>query len=418
MEEPVIKSLVQRVKELQDEDIPITLLAVCPNSDAVLEAAIEVAARTLAPMLFATTLNQVDRDGGYTGWTPKEYVARMGKLAEKHGCVAPLYPCLDHGGPWLKDAQAKLGLAETMDEVKASITACLEAGYSLLHVDPTVDPGISGGEPLDVRIVVKRTVELMEHAEAERKRLGIGPVAYEVGTEEVAGGLANMESFESFVRLLRVALEEKGLMQAWPAFVVGKVGTDLHTTLFDPEVAKKLRAITAQHGSLVKGHYTDWVDNPEVYPTSGMGGANVGPEFTAEEAEALWALCDYEAALARSKPLTPSRFFEALTDAVDRSGRWRKWLQPNEPEEFEKLSAERRRWLVTSGARYVWTQPQVVESRSRLYENLTPVMGDPHGWVVGRIAASIEKYVRAFNLFGSAELLGLSEAHAGRKQST
>jgi D-tagatose-1,6-bisphosphate aldolase subunit GatZ/KbaZ len=418
VEEPVIKSLVQRVKELQDEDIPITLLAVCPNSDAVLEAAIEVAARTLAPMLFATTLNQVDRDGGYTGWTPKEYVARMGKLAEKHGCVAPLYPCLDHGGPWLKDAQAKLGLAETMDEVKASITACLEAGYSLLHVDPTVDPGISGGEPLDVRIVVKRTVELMEHAEAERKRLGVGPVAYEVGTEEVAGGLANMECFESFVRLLRVALEEKGLMQAWPAFVVGKVGTDLHTTLFDPEVAKKLRAITAQHGSLVKGHYTDWVDNPEVYPTSGMGGANVGPEFTAEEAEALWALCDYEAALARSKPLTSSRFFEALTDAVDRSGRWRKWLQPNEPEEFEKLSAERRRWLVTSGARYVWTQPQVVESRSRLYENLTPVMGDPHGWVVGRIAASIEKYVRAFNLFGSAELLGLSEAHAGRKQST
>jgi D-tagatose-1,6-bisphosphate aldolase subunit GatZ/KbaZ len=420
VEEPVIKSLVQRVKELQDGDTPITLLAVCPNSDAVLEAAIDVAARTGAPMLFATTLNQVDRDGGYTGWTPKEYVARMGTLAEKHGCGSLLYPCLDHGGPWLKDAhaQAKLGLAEAMDEVKLSITDCLEAGYALLHVDPTVDPGLSGGEPLDVRIVVKRTMELMEHAEAERKRLGIGPVAYEVGTEEVAGGLANMESFESFVRLLRVALEEKGLMQAWPAFVVGKVGTDLHTTLFDPEVAKKLRAITAPHGSLVKGHYTDWVDNPEAYPTSGMGGANVGPEFTAEEAEALRALCDYEAALARSKSLTPSRFFEALADAVVRSGRWRKWLQPDEPEVFETLGAERRQWLVTSGARYVWTHPQVVESRSRLYENLTPVMGDPHGWVVGRIAASIEKYVRAFNLFGSAELLGLGEAHAGRNQST
>jgi D-tagatose-1,6-bisphosphate aldolase subunit GatZ/KbaZ len=420
VEEPVIKSLVQRVKELQDEDTPITLLAVCPNSDAVLEAAIEVAARTGAPMLFATTLNQVDRDGGYTGWTPKEYVARMGEHAQKHGCDTPLYPCLDHGGPWLKDAhaQAKLGLAETMNEVKRSITACLEAGYALLHVDPTVDPGLSGDEPLDVRIVVERTVELMEHAEGERKRLGIGPVAYEVGTEEVAGGLASMESFEGFVSLLRVALEERELIQAWPAFVVGKVGTDLHTSLFDPEIAKKLRAITAPHKSLVKGHYTDWVDNPEAYPTSGMGGANVGPEFTAEEAEALRALCDYEAALARSESLTPSRFFEALTEAVVGSGRWSKWLQPGEPEEFEKLSAERRRWLVTSGARYVWTQPQVVESRSRLYENLTPVMGHPHGWVVGRIAASIEKYVRAFNLFGSAELLGLSTVHMGRKQST
>jgi hypothetical protein len=49
---------------------------------------------------------------------------------------------------------------------------------------------------------------------------------------------------------------------------------------------------------------------------------------------------------------------------------------------------------------------------------LTPVMGDPHGWVVGRIAASIEKYVRAFNLFGCAELLGLSRVRVGRKQST
>jgi hypothetical protein len=38
--------------------------------------------------------------------------------------------------------------------------------------------------------------------------------------------------------------------------------------------------------------------------------------------------------------------------------------------------------------------------------------------VVGRIAASIEKYVRTFNLFGSAELLGLSRVHVGRKQST
>jgi D-tagatose-1,6-bisphosphate aldolase subunit GatZ/KbaZ len=406
VEEPVIKSLVRRVKDLQDEDTPITLLAVCPNSDAVLEAAIEVAAKTAAPMLFATTLNQVDRDGGYTRWTPGEYVARMGKLAEKHGCDTPLYPCLDHGGPWLKDDQATLGFGETMAEVKRSITACLQAGYTLLHVDPTVDRGLSGDEPLDVRIVVERTVELMEHAEAERRRLGIGPVAYEVGTEEIAGGLANMESFEGFVRLLRAVLEERGLMQAWPVFVVGKVGTDLHTTLFDPEVAKRLRAITAPHGSLVKGHYTDWVDNPEAYPASGMGGANVGPEFTAEEAEALRMLCDYEAALARSRLLTPSRFYEALTQAVVGSGRWRKWLQPDEPEEFDKLSAERQRWLVISGARYVWTQPQVVESRSRLYENLTPVMGDPHGWVVDRIAASIEKYVRAFNLFGSAELLG------------
>ncbi len=37
----------------------MTLLAVCPNSSAVLEAAVKVAAENNAPMLFAATLNQV-----------------------------------------------------------------------------------------------------------------------------------------------------------------------------------------------------------------------------------------------------------------------------------------------------------------------------------------------------------------------
>jgi tagatose-1,6-bisphosphate aldolase non-catalytic subunit AgaZ/GatZ len=225
-----------------------------------------------------------------------------------------------------------------------------------------------------------------------------------VGTEEVAGGLANIENFERFVELLSRALKKRDLMDAWPAFIVGKVGTDLHTTLFDPDTAAKLRAIVAPHGSLVKGHYTDWVDNPEAYPDSDMGGANVGPEFTADEANALRVLCDYEAALARSVPLESSQFFEALTGAVVESGRWRKWLQPDEPDEFEQLSAERRHWLVTSGARYVWTQQSVVEARSRLYGNLAPILKDAHGWIVDHIAASIEAYVRAFKLFGATHL--------------
>ena len=47
----------------------------------------------------------------------------------------------------------------------------------------------------------------------------------------------------------------------------------------------------------------------------------------------------------------------------------------------------------------------MAEARSRLYRNLRRVMDDPHGWVVNRIAMSIEKYVCAFNLFGSDRLL-------------
>lgn len=407
MARPPLRDLVRRVGELQEAGTRITLLAVCPNSDAVLEASVKAAARTGSVMMFATTLNQVDRDGGYTGWTPSAYVARLEELAREYRCDAPLYPCLDHGGPWLKDLHARdgLDLDEAMGEVKRSITACLEAGYDLLHVDPTVDRALAGDGPLDVRVVVERTVELLAHAEGERRRLGLPPLAYEVGTEEVAGGLADRESFERFVVLLGEALAERGLDGAWPSFVVGKVGTDLHTSLFDPEVAAELRGVVAPHGSLVKGHYTDWVDNPGAYPASGMGGANVGPEFTVEEARVLSVLCDFEMMLSRSRPLVPSRFYWHLTEAVVRSGRWRKWLRHDEADDFGLLGDDRREWLVTSGARYVWTEGRVAEARARLYDNLAPVMGDPHGWVVERIAERIERYVWAFGLFGSGALL-------------
>ena len=63
-----LRALVQRIIDLGNETgYAPTLLAVCPNSKAVLEAAILAASRNYTPMLFAATLNQVDRDGGYTG---------------------------------------------------------------------------------------------------------------------------------------------------------------------------------------------------------------------------------------------------------------------------------------------------------------------------------------------------------------
>jgi D-tagatose-1,6-bisphosphate aldolase subunit GatZ/KbaZ len=135
-----INQLIARIIALRAAGVRITLLAVCPNSDSVLEAAVKAAAVNNMPMLFAATLNQVDRDGGYTGWTPKAFVARMKELADEYNCTVPLYPCLDHGGPWLKDAHTlnHLTLDETMAEVKASLAACLAAGYALLHIDPTV----------------------------------------------------------------------------------------------------------------------------------------------------------------------------------------------------------------------------------------------------------------------------------------
>ena len=62
----------------------VTLLAVCPNSEAVLEAAVKSAAFNRSILLFAATLNQVDIDGGYTCWTPREFVSKMQAYAKKY----------------------------------------------------------------------------------------------------------------------------------------------------------------------------------------------------------------------------------------------------------------------------------------------------------------------------------------------
>jgi tagatose-1,6-bisphosphate aldolase non-catalytic subunit AgaZ/GatZ len=405
-----LSQLVQRIISLRAEDAAkITLLAACPNSEAVLEASVKLAASNNVPMLFAATLNQVDRDGGYTGWTPKEFVDQIQRLARKYQFDGPLYPCLDHGGPWLKDAHtiACLNLDETMAEVKESLSACIEAGYQLLHIDPTVDRTLPPGQPVPIDVVIDRTLELLIHSENVRYRLGLPPISYEVGTEEVHGGLADVQSFEHFVQGLRQRLEAREMLDCWPCFIVGKVGTDLHTTFFDPETASRLFEIVSPYGSLVKGHYTDWVDNPCAYPESGMGGANVGPEFTAEEYQALIDLSAKEKMLGRTRTgMQPSDILHTLEQAVIRSRRWEKWLQPDEQgKPFSDLAPERQRWLVQTGARYVWSDREVVRARQQLYENLSTVMLDPHQYVVNRIARAIDKYVNAFNLFNATEIL-------------
>ena len=402
-----LNTVIKTIEEFRNnDDFKMTLLAVCPNSEAVLEAAVKSAAINNSVMLFAATLNQVDTDGGYTGWTPELFVKTMQDYKTKYQCHSALYPCLDHGGPWLKDKDTlnKLTFKETFENVKNSIAACVRAGYSLLHIDPTVDRTLEPGETIAIETVVERTVELIAYAEQVRQQDNLPQISYEVGTEEVHGGMVDLAGFERFIRLLREKMEAANLSYVWPCFFVAQVGTDLHTTRFDADAAQAIYEKLAPTGALAKGHYSDWVENPDDYPKSGMGGANVGPEFTAEEFMALKDLTWKETALLKSKPqLAPSAFMEALKDAVIESNRWKKWLQPDEiGKDFNALEPERKLWLLQTGSRYIWTDTRVVAARQVLYQNLETILLDPNQYVVDRIIRVIDKYITHFNLFNSS----------------
>ncbi len=385
---------------IKQNQMKTTLLAVCPNSEAVLEGAIVAAQKANAPLLYAVTLNQVDLDGGYTGWTQTELVKKIKSLSERYSFSEPTAICLDHGGPWLKDNQKQWDFQSTMAAVQKSLEACLDAQYDLLHIDTTLDPWYTDAS-VPLHLVVNRAVEFIRYAEDYRRKKGYLPVDYEVGSEEVNGGLTEVKVFQEFLHSLQQQLRLSGL-GVWPSFIVGQVGTDLHTSSFDRRIAGKLVETLRPYGSVLKGHYTDFVDNPELYPTCGVGAANIGPEFTAVEYQALRELEKREQQFhQQGKIKALSHLGLALRDTVVDSGRWKKWLHKNEKEiPFSQLTEERQDWLVQTGSRYIWTADKVQQARKLLYENLHEQGIHAHQRVIDTISDSIFKYYKAFNLLG------------------
>ena len=404
------ENILKRIDELKLETgISRTLFAACPNSVSVIKAAFRAAKRNNAPIKFAATLNQVDSDGGYTGLTQAEFTKMLANEAEAINYKGLYIVAIDHGGPWLKDKQSveKWDLKKAMDGVKKSFEDAVLAGYDLIHVDPTVDIFIPQGEIIDINLVADRTVELIVHTENFRRNKNLPAISYEVGTEEVHGGLADETTFDTFILRLKQGLTENGMADVWPCFIVGKVGTDLHTTTFDKEVAQNLTAKVRPFGSYIKGHYTDGVENPEDYPLSGIGAANVGPEFTIGEYEALVELEKTELTYYNDGKIAQlSCIKNVLWRLVYESNRWKKWLQADEAgKDFSELTEERQDWLVKTGCRYIWQHPEALVARYRLYENLKRHGIDAESVVLMRIEHDMDKYYNAFNLINLNDYL-------------
>lgn len=407
---PLMDYILKRIGELAKIDgINRTIFAACPNSISVIKAALRSAKRWNSPVKFATTLNQVDIDRGYTNLDQKEFFNTIKLEADRMNVKVPVIVAVDHGGPWLKDlhAREKWSFDASVSEVKKSFEASVEAGFDLIHVDPTVDITLQPGQNIHIELVVERTLDLIVHTERFRRSGGYKRIAYEVGTEEVHGGLADLETFHKFLILLKRGLAELELNDVWPCLVVGKVGTDLHTTTFDPVTAKNLTNITREFGSVIKGHYSDGVTNPEAYPLSGMGAANVGPEFTITEYNGLMELEKIEKQYFYANKIARcSDIGLIMHNSVVASGRWKKWLLPGEDTvNFENISKERQEWLISTGCRYIWQNVEVLAARAQLYNNLESLGIFAEEIVLSNIECAMDKYFSAFNLKNLNDLL-------------
>lgn len=377
---------------LRDQTAAYTLLAVCPTSDAVLRAALAAASQAQAPLLIAATRNQVDVDGGYTGWTPAMLVDRVEALCERLDPAPPVVCCVDHGGPWCKDAERAAGVSwpKALAGTQATIRAALEAGYRYVHIDATLDPHQEG--PSSVHTMVERTSTLLSWTEAHRQERGYPRITYEVGIEEVAP--STVADPHARLNAFLTGLYEAVPSEQHPTFVVSDVGTSFGTGQFDTDHARRVVNQVRSFGALVKAHYSDFVEQLDAYPRCGVGGANIGPGLSAVEYETL---CELEQ-LARSIGKTPT-WHDTLRNVLVESGRWRKWVAGDAP--FHKLSAEKRDTLLATGSRYVWAHPAVEEARSALYEQVSAYR-NADAYVVWRLRSAVMEMLHALNLVGRA----------------
>jgi tagatose-1,6-bisphosphate aldolase non-catalytic subunit AgaZ/GatZ len=118
-----------------------TLLCLSPISKYVISANVKVSRELNTFVVFTASLNQIDRDGGYTGWTPSDFKTYVLQIAEKKGLITPIYFQLDHGGPWLKEDHIikNHSYIEARDDFIGSLEAFIKAGFNIIHIDATID---------------------------------------------------------------------------------------------------------------------------------------------------------------------------------------------------------------------------------------------------------------------------------------
>ncbi|MCI9976917.1 class II D-tagatose-bisphosphate aldolase, non-catalytic subunit [Clostridioides difficile] len=408
-----IKTVVQRLLDLQEEGKSATLLGIGPMSPNLLQASFELAKDNDFPLMFIASRNQVDADelgGGYVnGWNQKTFTKDIKQIADKVGFDGVYYLCRDHGGPWQRDKERNdhLHVDKAMELGKKSYLADIEAGFDLLMIDPTKDP-FEMGKVIPLDIVLERTVELIEYCENERKRLNMPEIGYEVGTEETNGGLTSTDTYETFITKLKVELEKRDLPM--PTFIVGQTGTLTRKTeqvgTFNFKNAYDLAQMAKKYGVGLKEHNGDYLDDVTLleHIPSQIIATNVAPQYGTEETRAYLKLAEVERKLKEEGLIEKTSNIRdvLLVDAIE-CGRWRKWVMGEQKDltieeifKDEVLSNE----ILDIAGHYTFNNDSVKREIEVLYSNLSKNNIDGQRFVVDHIKRPLREYAECYNLKG------------------
>jgi tagatose-1,6-bisphosphate aldolase non-catalytic subunit AgaZ/GatZ len=417
-----LNDVVKAIGRLSASGESITLLGICPMSEELIRAPVELAVELDFPVYFVASRNQVseERGGGYVmGLTPQGFMQKISDLESSIPDKERPYlrfVGVDHCGPWYREHEKRLETGEALEAVKRTLAACLQAGYSAIHIDCSFLP--HNRPALDEEETIRLTVELMEFCEEQRKKHGLSCVAYEIGTEETAGLGITPAHFRRSIAAILQQLKQRGLPR--PAFAVGRTGAKIemldNAGPYEYTSASTLPKVAAEFKMGFKEHNADHLTSLilSLHPPYGITGANIGPSLAATQTRAMLNLAEME-----EKGIKDGRsgLYRLMSKAVLEQAPFGKWLKKGDSWTAETLRRDPARLLAVTlvTGHYTYYDPQVRRATLQLYENLRKnnIVAEPEKYVIDAIKKEILRYVDNFNLKG-----GTAKILAAIKQFT
>ena len=366
-----------------------TLLGVGPMSKNCIDATIELANEYCTPLMLIASRRQIDSEqfgGGYVeNWTTEQFADYVRyKDTQKNIILAR-----DHGGPWQNELEIsnKLNLNDAMQSAKESYRADIDAGFQMLHIDPSVD--IHANPNIDQ--VLERVYELYEFCwtYSQQKKQD---VIFEIGTEEQNGSNNTQEELEYTLECMRKFCKSNKL--PYPSFIVIQAGTRVmemrNVGSFDspirvanelpPEIQiPKMISICNHYRIFMKEHNADYLstDSLKWQPRLGIHAANIAPEFGVAESKAFIDLMENS-----NQNILLEEFLRISYD----SKKWEKWM-------INATSASDKDRAIISG-HYIFSTAECLELKNQARFHIK----DLDTQLKNKVKESIFRYIKAFNL--------------------
>jgi len=366
-----------------------TLLGVGPMSKNCIDATIELANEYCTPLMLIASRRQIDSEqfgGGYVeNWTTEQFADYViYKDTQKNIILAR-----DHGGPWQNELEIsnKLNLNDAMQSAKESYRADIDAGFQMLHIDPSVD--IHANPNIDQ--VLERVYELYEFCwtYSQQKKQD---VIFEIGTEEQNGSNNTQEELEYTLECMRKFCKSNKL--PYPSFIVIQAGTRVmemrNVGSFDspirvanelpPEIQiPRMISICNHYKIFMKEHNADYLstDSLKWQPRLGIHAANIAPEFGVAESKAFIDLMENS-----NQNILLEEFLRISYD----SKKWEKWM-------INATSASDKDKAIISG-HYIFSTAECLELKNQARFHIK----DLDTQLKNKVKESIFRYMKAFNL--------------------